>query len=156
MCLLQGMVPRRGCYFWKTKLAIVEEELSPKQKHLIGLETLDLPQRKWSIQKILDAQVKVISYVQNELNSFMAKRDIMQNKIKTQHGKVQQLKDNLEDAIDGLGIMKEEIKKVECALSIVTCIFNIARLPGKDLQMVGQGSGILELTQGELEHVGQD
>jgi hypothetical protein len=104
----------------------------------------------------LDAQVKVVSYVQSEFNSFKAKRDILQNKIKTQHGKVQQLKDNLEDAIGGRGIMKKEIKKVECALSIVTCIFNITKLPSKDLQMVSQGSGILELTQGELEHVGQD
>ncbi len=155
MWLLQGMVPRRGCYFWKTKLAIVEEELSPKQ-HLICLETPDLPQRKRSIQEILDAQVKVVSYVQSELNSFKAKRDILQNKIKTQQGKVQQLKDNLEDAIGGRGIMKEEIKKMECELSIVTCIFNIAKLLGKNLQMVGQGGGILELTQGELEHVGED
>jgi hypothetical protein len=104
----------------------------------------------------LDAQVKVVSYVQSELNSFKAKRDILQNKIKTQQGKVQQLKDNLEDAIGGRGIMKEEIKKMECELSIVTCIFNIAKLLGKNLQMVGQGGGILELTQGELEHVGED
>ncbi len=66
------------------------------------------------------------------------------------------MKDNLEDTTGGQGIMKEEIKKMECALFIITCIFNIAKLPGKNLQMVGQGSGILEFTQGELGHVGQD
>jgi len=62
----------------------------------------------------------------------------------------------LEDAIGGQGIMKKEIKKVEFALSIVTGTFNIAKLFGEDIQMVGQGGDILELTQGELEHVGQD
>jgi len=104
----------------------------------------------------LDAQVKVVSFTQNELNSFKAKIDILHNNIKTQHGKVQQLKDNLEDAIGGQGTMKKEIKKVKSALSIVTSTFNIAKLLSEDIQMVGQGGDILELTQGELEHVGQD
>jgi hypothetical protein len=61
----------------------------------------------------LDDQVKVVSFTQSELNSFKAKRDILHNNIKTQHGKVQQLKDNLKDVIGGQGTMKEEIKKVE-------------------------------------------
>jgi hypothetical protein len=33
--------------------------------------------------------------------------------------------------------MKKEIKKVESALSVVTCTFNIVELLDKDLQMVG-------------------
>jgi hypothetical protein len=52
--------------------------------------------------------------------------------------------------------MKMEIKKVECVLSIVISTLNITKFHGKYLQMMGQGGGILELTQGELEHGGQD
>ncbi len=85
----------------------------------------------------MDAQVKVVSFTQNELNSFKAKIDILHNNIKTQHGKVQQLKDNLEDAIGGQGTMKKEIKKVKSTLSIVTSTFNIAKLLSEDIQMVG-------------------
>ncbi|CAM6023898.1 unnamed protein product [Sphagnum balticum] len=65
------------------KLITVEEELSPKQQHPTsletptGLEAPNLPQRKWHVQEILDAQVKVVSFVQSELNSLKAKRDIL-------------------------------------------------------------------------------
>ncbi len=52
--------------------------------------------------------------------------------------------------------MKVEIQKVESALYVVTSTFNIVKLLGKDLQMVGQRGGILELTQGELKHARQD
>jgi hypothetical protein len=57
----------------------MEEELSPKQ-HFIGFETPNLSQTKWFVQEILDAQVKVGSYVQSELNSCKAKIDILLNK----------------------------------------------------------------------------
>jgi hypothetical protein len=120
------------------------------------LETLDFPQRKWSIQEILNPQIKVVASVQNEFDYLKAKRDILNYNIKAQHGKAQQLKDNLKDTIGGRGTMKMEIKKVECVLSIVISTLNITKFHGKYLQMMGQGGGILELTQGELEHVGQD
>jgi hypothetical protein len=53
------------------------------------LETLDFPQRKWSVQEILDPQVKVVEFVQNEFDYLKAKRDILNYDIKAQHGKVQ-------------------------------------------------------------------
>jgi hypothetical protein len=52
--------------------------------------------------------------------------------------------------------MKMEIKKVECVLSIVISTLNIAKFHGKNLKMMDKGSSILELPQGDLEHVGQD
>jgi hypothetical protein len=39
--------------------------------------TPDLPQRKWYVQEILDAQVKAISFTQSEVNFLKAKRDIL-------------------------------------------------------------------------------
>jgi hypothetical protein len=65
------------------------------------LETLDFPQRKCFVQEILDVEVKVVAFVQNKFNFLKAKRNILHNNIKAQHGKVQQLKDNLEDTIGG-------------------------------------------------------
>jgi hypothetical protein len=82
----EGMLPLEDHVM--VELAIVEEELSPKQQHLTHLETLtvleipDLPQRKWYVQEILDAQVKVVSSTQSEPNFLKANRDILQNNIK--------------------------------------------------------------------------
>lgn len=53
--------------------------------------------------------------------------------------------------------MKEKIKKMESTFFVVIVTFNITKHPNKYLQiLVGQGGGILELTQGELEHAPQD
>ncbi len=82
----------------------------------------------------MDAQVKVVYFAQSEFNSLKAKRDILQNNIKAQHGKVQQLKENFEDAIGGQGTMKEEIKKVEFAFFVVISTFNTVKLLNKYLQ----------------------
>jgi hypothetical protein len=78
MWLLQGMVPLEDNAM--VKPTIVEEELSPIQQHPTGLETSigleipNLPQRKWYVQEILDAQVKVVSSSQSEFNSLKAKK----------------------------------------------------------------------------------
>jgi hypothetical protein len=49
----------------------------------IGMETPNLPQRKWFVQEILNVQVIVISFIQSVFNSFKAKKNILQNNIKT-------------------------------------------------------------------------
>ncbi len=66
----------------------MEDEFSPKQHPTgletpIGMETPNLPQRKWFVQEILNVQVIVISFIQSVFNSFKAKKNILQNNIKT-------------------------------------------------------------------------